>query len=70
MTKEQAYEIRCGVKRGYFKPCPFCGSDEIRLLPQEHGHSVDCLTCGARKRVFYAGKRQARAEWNTRRGPS
>lgn len=67
MTKEEAYVIRCGgVERGYFKPCPFCGSDEIRRLPQAFGYSVDCLTCGAMKRVHTRFKKQARVAWNMR----
>lgn len=51
-----------------FLPCPFCGSDEIRMLPQSYGLSVDCETCGALKRVHSELALQAIGAWNQRPG--
>lgn len=49
-----------------FKSCPFCGSDDIRLLPQKYGYSVDCETCCAMKRSMSKLQIQAQAAWNNR----
>lgn len=57
-------------KRNPFRPCPFCGNREIRLLPQPNGWmSADCIRCGAMKRQVTNYKRQMYAEWNNRRPP-
>jgi Lar family restriction alleviation protein len=52
-----------------FKPCPFCGCPIIRLRSQEYGFTVDCIECGAMKRVYSKFKKQAKVEWNQRREP-
>lgn len=56
-----------------FKPCPFCGSNIIRLLPQEWGYSVNCEICSAKIRVHIKSKgknkKAAYIEWNMRREP-
>jgi Lar family restriction alleviation protein len=49
-------------------PCPFCGDDQIRILPQSYGYSVDCLTCGAKKHIITSLELQAVASWNQRPG--
>jgi Lar family restriction alleviation protein len=46
--------------------CPFCGNNEIRVLPQVGGFSVDCTVCNATKRVFTEHEEQAIASWNKR----
>ena len=48
------------------KPCPFCGGDRIRLLPQIGGFTVDCLDCGAMVREFTEYQSQVIAKWNQR----
>lgn len=48
------------------KPCPFCGSIHIRILPQSYGYSVNCENCDVRKMVFTKYKSQAYAAWNNR----
>ena len=57
-------------KAGTFKPCPFCGSDRIRLLFQDYGYSVDCLDCQILRKVYTAhgalGQRSAINSWNRR----
>ena len=52
------------------KPCPFCGSSDIRILPQPDGvYTVDCIWCTAKVTVVTRYKRQAAAHWNQRRPP-
>ena len=57
-------------KAGAFKPCPFCGSDRIRLLYQDYGYSVDCLDCQTFRRMYTThgalGQRAAFIAWNRR----
>lgn len=53
-----------------FKPCPFCGSSDIRILPQPNGvFTVGCIWCTAKVTVVTRYKRQAVAQWNWRRRP-
>lgn len=54
-------------------PCPFCGGEQIRILPQgyggsveSNGYSVDCLTCKARHDVITLFIEQAVVTWNRR----
>jgi Lar family restriction alleviation protein len=52
------------------KPCPFCGSGDIRYGRVTFGHgtggeSVKCRNCGAEVPDDYIGKR-AVEKWNTR----
>jgi len=49
-------------------PCPFCGSDTVRILPQGEWKSVDCWTCSAEVRVVTDDDAAAAAEWNRRGG--
>lgn len=46
-------------------PCPFCGGT-ARILSQAYGYSVDCIECGAMKRVITKFLEQVIAEWNYR----
>lgn len=49
------------------KPCPFCGSENIREhsgYPLEYW-SVKCLDCGGRMQ-FYGSQQQAINAWNRR----
>lgn len=57
------------------KPCPFCGSKSIRLLPLDgywiEGVSAgwlqaDCLECGAIKKQWTKFAEQITAAWNSR----
>lgn len=50
------------------KPCPFCGSTKIELLPQGTNEwLIKCTVCGVKKFVYTKYKKQLKAEWNTRR---
>lgn len=49
-----------------FWPCPFCGSEDIRMLPQENGFSVDCQHCRAWMREITKFPQQMAAAWNRR----
>lgn len=52
---------------GKFKPCPFCGCDNIEVLPQRgSGKLIRCWQCNVSKFVVTEYKRQLYAEWNTR----
>ena len=57
-------------KKGTFKPCPFCGSEDIRLLWQDYGYTVDCQTCQTLKKCWVThgalGQRSAFISWNRR----
>lgn len=50
-------------------PCPFCGADAARILPQPNGiKTVDCAECGAIVRSVTEFDEQAAATWNRRAG--
>jgi len=52
------------------RPCPFCGSDKIRVLEQAGGWmSINCEVCYAEKREVTQFKSQIIASWNQRRKP-
>jgi len=55
------------MKESQLRPCPFCSSDDIRLLIQGYGYSVDCMACGATKAIHSRNKEQVTASWNQRR---
>lgn len=55
------------------KPCPFCGSDELKILCGECGVFVGCTICGCCTQAVplsatYAAKPEAIAAWNRRAG--
>lgn len=51
-------------------PCPFCGSRDIRILPQSGGWmSVNCQECNATKREVTRYTEQMVAAWNMRLQP-
>lgn len=47
-------------------PCPFCGCDRIRILPQPSGFSADCMECGVTVREVTKFREQIIAKWNCR----
>lgn len=49
------------------KPCPFCGSESIKLQPQPHGFSINCQECQVKKLTVTKHQEQAEAEWNMRK---
>lgn len=54
------------------KPCPFCGSIEIGVFPDDHG--VICHVCGAWMPSRFSTDKErnhgALEMWNTRKEPS
>lgn len=47
-------------------PCPFCGFDIIRVLPQSYGYSVNCENCYAKKDVHSHVSESVSDAWNQR----
>lgn len=45
------------------KPCPYCGSGEVRTIRERDHYCVTCMSCGAESRA--RSKAQAEANWNT-----
>ncbi len=58
-----------------FKPCPFCGSDEIQVLHYKGGcpdgpydsYNICCMKCGGMT-DFFNTPEKAQRRWNRRVG--
>ncbi len=48
-------------------PCPFCGCERIRILPQAAGFSVNCEECYAYKVVYSRYLKSVETAWNNRK---
>jgi Lar family restriction alleviation protein len=50
------------------KPCPFCGSEEVRMRFDSvfESYCVTCRNCGAKVFQFYGLKDAAVEAWNRR----
>ncbi len=46
-------------------PCPFCGCERIRILPQAAGFSVNCEECYAYKVVYSRYLKSVETAWNS-----
>lgn len=54
------------IEQRRLEPCPFCGSDEAGVHPDEH-HIMLCDNCEAQgPRISFGGPKDAAERWNTR----
>lgn len=56
------------LKMSELKPCPFCGSEKVKVYDHFWKYSVNCLDCGASTGIS-DGKKEAIEKWNRRPGP-
>lgn len=51
------------------KPCPFCGSDDIRLAGVKPHHYHRCHGCGCDGPIFFTTPEASADAWNRRYQP-
>jgi len=53
--------------REELKPCPFCGSSNVRFYERRGAYQAACMDCEARAQYAYSRK-EAVSNWNRRAG--